>query len=282
MPDTLPAPPDPDAVLIDSHAHLDFRPFDEDRDTVLEHAAAAGVAGIVNPGVDVASSRRALALAAAHPGVVRAAAGIHPMGSGGNVADALAALGDLADDPRVVAVGETGLDLFKKYHPLAEQRACFAGQLRLAAERRLPVIIHCREAFAETLAAVRAEGFSQLRGVLHCFSGRWQDAVGFLELGMHVGFAANLTYPRAAALREAAVRIPLDRLLVETDAPYLPPQKLRGQRNEPAFVRAAAVLLAALRRAPAAEIARATTRNALALFGGRPTPGATEAAEPGS
>jgi TatD DNase family protein len=266
MPENPLPPHEAGAALIDSHAHLDFRQFDEDRDAVLHRAAAEGVARILNPGVDVAASRRALALAAAHPGVVSAAAGMHPMASGGDSAEALAALAEVAENPEIVAVGETGLDLFKKYHPLAEQRACFAGQLRLAAERGLPVIVHCRDAFAEALEVFRGEGFTRVRGVMHCFSGGWRDAEPFLELGMHIGIANNLTYPRSTALREAAARIPLDRLLVETDAPYLPPQKLRGRRNEPAFVRHAAGLLAALRREPLAEIARATSRNTLALF----------------
>lgn len=254
------------ATLIDTHAHLDFRQFDQDRDAVLAAAAAAGVACIVNPGVDPASTKRAIALARAHPGKVYAAAGIHPMCAGGDHASALAALAELARDETVVAVGETGLDLFKNYHPLAEQRAFFAAQLRLAVECELPVIIHCRDAFAETLETIRGEGLTTLDGVMHCFSGGPQDAEPFLELGLHVGFTNNITYPRAVEIREAAARLPLERIVVETDCPYLPPQKLRGKRCEPAHTASSAAMVAALRGVNLEEIARATTANARRLF----------------
>jgi len=252
--------------LVDSPAPIAFRQFDEDRASVLDRAAEAGLVRILNPGVDVPSTRRALALAAAHPGVVEAAAGIHPMAAKGDPTEAVAALKEAAAEPRVVAVGETGIDLFKKYHPLETQRAYFAAQLGLAQELDLPIIIHCRDAFPETFDVIRSEGIDRLRGVMHCFSGGPRDAEPFEELGMYFGIALNVTYPRAASLREAVARLPLDRLLVETDCPFLPPERKRGKRNEPAYVRQGAAMIAALKHVPEDTVARATTENAFRLF----------------
>jgi len=252
--------------LIDSHAHVDFRQFDDDREAVLARASEAGLVRILNPGVDVASTRRALALAAAHPGLIEAAAGIHPMAAKGDPTEAMAALKEIARDTRVVALGETGIDLFKKYNPIEDQRAYFAAHLGLARDFELPIIIHCRDAFAEVLEVIRGEGIRELRGVMHCYSGGRRDAEPFLELGLHFGIALNVTYPRAADLRDAVAHLPLDRLLVETDSPYLPPERKRGRRNEPAHVQQGARMIAALQQVSEETVARTTTENVFRLF----------------
>jgi TatD DNase family protein len=259
---------EPGIQLIDSHAHVDFPTLDRDRAEVVERARTQGVVGVVNPGVGPDSSRRALALAETYPGFVHAAVGLHPMNAGGDQRRALADLADLVGNPSVVAVGETGIDCFKKYHPVAEQRACFAAQLALALSWKLPIIIHCRDAFREVEEVFRAEGLDQVHGVMHCFSGTAADAEPFLERGMFLGIAGNVTYPRATALRDAVGHLPLDRLVVETDCPYLPPQKHRGERNEPGYVRATAEMVAALKGMSLADVARTTTENVRRLFPG--------------
>ena len=253
-------------MLVDSHAHLDFGHFDSDRNDVLDRAVEAGVVRIINPGVDPASSRRAVDLARDHPGVIFPAAGIHPMGARGRVDEAVQALAEVLDAPEIVALGETGLDLFKKYNPEADQRAFFAAQVDLARERDLPLILHCRDAFRETLEVLEAAGTESLRAVLHCFSGTWKDSRPFLDLGFYFGIANHVTYPGATGLRDAVVHLPLDRLMVETDSPYLPPKTLRGQRNEPAHVRFAAKEVAALKGVDLETVCLATTRNVHALF----------------
>ena len=252
--------------LVDTHIHLDFEGFDEDRDAVVDRARAAGIGRIVNPGIDVDSSRRAIALAARYPGIVYAAAGIHPMCASGDVEATLAAIRPLLGAPGVVAVGEGGLDLFKKYHPFPAQRAFFVAQVALAKEVGLPLIIHCRDAFAETLAVLDEIGTDGLTAVMHCFGGGAKDAVPFVERGLYVGFCNNITYPKAANLREAAREIPLSHLVVETDGPYLAPQKHRGERNESAYVVHAAAQIAIERGLTLAAVAEATTRNAERLF----------------
>jgi len=253
-------------LLVDSHAHLDFDNFDSDRDEVLQRAAGAGVVRIVNPGVDAASSRRAVALARAHPGVVFPAAGIHPMKARGRVGEAVKALARVLDAPEIVALGEIGLDLYRMYNPVAHQRAFFAAQVDLARDRDLPIILHCRDAFRETLEVLEKAGAKELRAVLHCFSGTWEDAKPFLDLGYYFGIANHVTYPGAKDLRDAVAHLPLDRLMVETDSPYLPPKTLRGRRNEPAHVRFAAEEVAALKGVDVKTVCHETTQNVYSLF----------------
>lgn len=254
-------------MLIDTHCHLDFDGFDDDRAEVVARAREAGVGRIVNPGIDVESSRRAIALTKAFPGVVFAACGIHPMCATGDVDRTLDEIRPLLDEPGVVAVGEGGLDLFKKYQPFPDQRAFFAAQARLAKSVGLPLIIHCRDAFDETLDVLDEVGTDGFRGVMHCFGGGAKDAEPFIERGLYVGFCNNITYPKATALREAAAAVPLERILVETDAPYLAPQKQRGKRNESSYVTHAAEQVAIARGMTLAAVAEATTENAERLFG---------------
>jgi len=245
--------------VIDTHAHLTSL---EDADEAVERAAEAGVTRILTVGTSVDDCRRALALAERHEGVF-AILGIHPHDAGTATADDLAALRELHAHPKAVAVGETGLDWFRDYAPEDAQRRLFAAELELAAELGRPVVIHTRAADDDTLAAL-AEHAGTV--VLHCFSAPHMLPTA-LERGWYVSFAGNLTYKNATDLRVAASQVPLDRLLVETDCPYLAPQPVRGKRNEPAYV---VHTLAALAKATSSEEAAlrpAIDRNADECFG---------------
>jgi len=252
--------------LADSHAHLDLPELAPDREAVLRRAREAGVALIVNVGIGLENSRQALATARKYPGVF-ATIGIHPHGAGTLRREDLEALTHLAPDPKVVAVGEIGLDFYRRRAPEAVQEHWFREQLAWACELQKIVVIHTREATQATLRILR-ESRRQLRGgVMHCFGGSLEEARAFLELGMFISFSGTLTYPKAGALREVAAKLPLDRLLVETDSPYLPPQPWRGKRNEPAYVTATAGQLATLHGLSLEETAERTWRNTLTAFG---------------
>lgn len=252
-------------MLIDTHCHLDYAQFDADRAAVLQRAGAAGISAIIIPGTDLESSHRAVALAEAHAGVF-AAVGVHPTSTGNWSENDGAVLRDLLTCPKVVAVGEIGIDLYWKDVPLAVQQRALRAQLDLAAEFGKPVIIHDRDAHAEVLAVLRAQT-PPAGAVLHAFSGDQALAEAALELGFYLGVDGPLTYKKNDALRAIFAAVPLERVLIETDAPYLTPQAHRGQRNEPAYVRYVAEKLAEIRRLPLAEVAQATTANAKRLFG---------------
>jgi TatD DNase family protein len=248
--------------LLDSHAHLDDPRFEGELDSVLARAREAGVERLVTIGTDVASSRRARDIAASREGVWFSP-GIHP-----HEADApgdVDALRELARHPKCVAVGETGLDYFKNFASRDGQKALFARHLEIAREADRPVSIHCRDAHPDCVAILRAH--APLRGVIHCFTGSAQDAEAYLALNFMISIAGPVTYPNAKALREAVASIPLESLMVETDCPLLAPQKHRGQRNEPAYVRYTASEIANVKGTGLAEVAEATTRNARRLFG---------------
>ena len=246
--------------MTDAHAHLDA--CDEPAATLVERAHEAGVTRIVTIGTGIESCRAALAIADAHEGVF-AALGIDPHQSGTSEAGRLDELRELLAHPKAVAVGETGLDTVRRYATPVEQRRLLDAQLELAEERGLPVVIHNREADEETAAAL--EPFSGTV-VLHCFSSP-ELAPLAVERGYYVSFAGNATYPKTAALREAATVIPSDRILVETDSPYLAPQPVRGRRNEPGNVVHTIAALAEARGETFAELAAATHANAAAAFG---------------
>jgi TatD DNase family protein len=259
--------------LIDTHAHLDFRQFDADRQAVLERASAAGVAKILTVGTDVASSRRAVALAAKHDSVY-AAVGMHPHDAKSLSGKALAELRTLARQPRVVAVGEIGLDFYRDRSPRDMQRKAFQAQLAWSAKLGKPVIIHDREAHSEVMAILEswAEGLkgSPLEGrlgVLHTFSGDSSMAEQAIELGFYLSISGPVTYKNAGRLAEVVRHAPLGRLLVETDCPFLTPHPYRGRRNEPAYVRLVAERIATLRGIAFEDLAKATTANAERLFG---------------
>jgi TatD DNase family protein len=257
-------------MFVDSHAHIDGEEFDADREEVLARAREAGVRAILNVGTGDphgGNFERAVALAEKHEGVY-AAVGVHPHDAKLYTEAAERLLLEFVRGGRVVAVGEMGLDYHYDNSPREVQREVFARQLRLAREEGLPVIIHSRDADEETLEILRAECAGAARGgVMHCFGGGPALAEGALSLGFYISFAGNVTFKKAGALREVALTVPLERLLVETDCPYLAPVPHRGRRNEPAYVAATARFLAELRGVSAEELGRATSENFSRLFG---------------
>jgi TatD DNase family protein len=256
--------------LIDTHAHLDAEQFDADREEVLARAAQSGVEQIVCPALSAASSRAVVRLAEAHE-AVHAAVGIQPNSAGEAGEGDLDRVEELIAHRRVVAVGETGLDRYWDLTPIEVQREYFERHLRLAQAHDLPVVIHCREAEADVLSMLREAVLrSPLAGVIHAFSGDSAFAEECLELGLHIGFAGQVTYTnrKFRPLRRAATVVPDDRILIETDSPYLVPHPLRGKqkRNEPAQVIHTAECLAELRGQTLEELAGHTTANARRLF----------------
>ncbi|MCL6512614.1 MAG: TatD family hydrolase [Anaerolineae bacterium] len=254
-----------DWQLFDTHCHLDVPAFDDDRDAVLARARAAGVVRLLNPAYDLASSRRAIALAEAHADLV-AAVGIHPNDAAGFGESHLAELRALASAPSVVAIGEIGLDYHWQIVPREEQARAFVAQLGLARELDLPVIVHCREAYDDALELLRDHGRGLPGLVMHAFSGRMEHLRAALALGFYIGIGGPVTYPNAHALRAVVEAAPLDRIVIETDSPYLAPQPHRGRRNEPAYVATVAQKIAELRGRSASDIARITTDNGRRLF----------------
>jgi TatD DNase family protein len=255
-------------AFLDSHAHLDFEAFAGEVDAVLDRARQAGLVGVVAVGAGdgLDGNERAVALARRHADV-HAAVGLHPHDARRFDPDALGRIRRLAGDDRVVAVGEIGLDYHYDRSPREVQREAFAAQLRLAGELRLPVVIHTREAEEDTLAILREHAPSRAGGVLHCFSGSERLARDALALGLHVSFSGILTFPRTEALRRIARdTVPIERTLVETDAPFLAPVPHRGRRCEPAWVVHTGARLAEIHGLAPADVARITTRNARRLF----------------
>lgn len=253
--------------LIDTHTHLDFPQFDDDRERVIERAAIAGVKAIINVGADLASSQAAVALAEAYPQVY-AAVGVHPHDAKIMTREMLEELRALASHPKVVAVGEIGLDFYRDLSPRDQQRQAFKQQLALASEVEKPVIIHDREAHKEVMAILRrwVEGHHQSTGVLHCFSGDLAMAQEAIKMGFYISMAGPVTFQNARRLRELVRQLPLEKLLVETDCPYLTPHPHRGKRNEPAYVRFVAQEVAHINGLTLEEVARVTSDNARALF----------------
>jgi len=252
--------------LADTHAHLDLPELEPDQDAVLHRAREAGVELIINVGIGLENSRLALATARKYPGL-RATIGIHPHAAESLKDGDLEALTPLAADPLVVAVGEIGLDFYRRRSPEELQKYWFRQQLEWAGALQKIVVIHTREATAATLHILQDSRSQLPGGVMHCFGGSWQEARDFLDLGFYLSFAGPLTYPKAGALREVAGKVPLDRILIETDCPYLTPQPWRGKRNEPAYVVATARQLAEVRGLTLEEVARATWENSLRAFG---------------
>lgn len=254
--------------LIDTHAHLDDERFRDDLPAVLERARANGVQRIVTVGTTAQSSRRALQLANQHA-ILAAAVGIQPNHVAAEPADAWDAVVRLSTEQGVVAIGETGLDRHWHFTPFEQQQDFFLRHLALARSRQRPLVIHCRDAEADVLRLLRQEydRHGPIRGVMHSFTGDAATAEACLAMGLYLSFAGMVTYKSAAALRDVAARVPEDRLLVETDSPYLAPVPMRGQRNEPAFVSHTAACLAAVRGVEVARLAEVTTRNACRLFG---------------
>ncbi|MBI4269320.1 MAG: TatD family hydrolase [Candidatus Rokubacteria bacterium] len=251
--------------LFDTHAHLHFPEYAADLPGVLARARAAGVRRMLTIGTDVETSRAAVALAGREPDVW-AAVGIHPHDAASADDTALAELERLAGVARVVAIGETGLDFFRDLSPREAQARAFRAQLALARRLGKPVVVHCRDAHAETLAILAEARVGDTGGIMHCFSGDLDVARRCLDLGLLISLAGPVTYPKARALPDVARAVPADRLVIETDCPFLPPQPHRGKRNEPAYLTITAACVAELRGEPLEALAARTTANARALL----------------
>jgi len=250
-------------MLIDSHAHLDFPEFDADRDGVIAAAKAKGVEFIVNVGSSLESSRNSVELARKYASIY-ATVGVHPHDADKFDAQTATAILKLAGEKKVVAIGEIGLDFYKNYSGRENQIALFKALLKAAKDLRLPVVIHTREAQVETLDIIKE--FMPLRAVVHCFSGNEKFLDKCLDLGFFVSFTCNITYKKAQNLRDIVKLIPIDRLMLETDCPYLSPEGFRGKRNDPSFVKMLAEGVAQLRGITFEEVANVTTANVRKFF----------------
>jgi TatD DNase family protein len=252
--------------LCDTHAHINGPEFEADRDEVLRRACEAGLAFIVDVGTDAATSAASIALAQATPRVY-ATVGVHPHEAARHTDEELEGLLALHRSPKVVALGEMGLDYFYDHSPRPRQRQVFSIQVELALREARPVVIHCRDAM-DDLLGILCKDFPRFpAGVFHCYAGDYTQAVTILDQGMSLSFGGPLTFKKNDALRELVGRLPLERILLETDCPYLTPVPHRGKRNEPAHVALVAAELARIRSTTAEEIGRVTTANARTLFG---------------
>ena len=261
-------------MLVDSHAHLEMEQFDADRAAVLQRAQDAGVETIVaiGSGTGPGSLDCGIRLAEQHD-FIYATIGIHPHEAKLATASDFDELQNLAQRPKVIAWGEIGLDYFYDHSPRDIQKRVFLRQLQLARAARLPIVVHCRpsegsdNAWEDCLGLLSDHWVSAgLAGILHCFTGTWDHARRALDMGFMISFAGNITFPKAQPIRDAAQTVPLDRILIETDSPFLAPVPHRGKRNEPAFVKEVAGKLGELRGLPSEEIAAQTTRNFYRFF----------------
>ena len=252
--------------FIDTHCHLDVAPLSASVDAVLARAQAAGVRSCISIGTTVEASRANVALAQRYP-MVRAAVGVHPHEADTVTDETFAAIDALAAEPRVAAIGEVGLDFYRQHAAPEAQVRALTGFVQLALRRNLPLLIHCREAYEPLLQLLRQQARTPIPGLIHCASGPPEFIEGALALGLHVSFAGNVTFPNAKALRALVPLVPDDRLLLETDAPFLAPQPVRGQPNEPAYVAHTAACVAELRGVSPDSLGALTSRNARRLFG---------------
>ena len=252
-------------MLVDSHAHLEMKDFDKDRQATLNRALEGGITHIVTIGTDLPTSLKALELANTYD-FVFSSVGYHPHHATDIDQHLLRELEGLVSEPKVVAWGEIGLDFYRRYSPPDMQVEAFRQQLDMAADLDLPVIIHDREAHAELLEILRQKTRGKDKGVIHCFSGDYDMAMALIEMGYHISIPGTVTYKKALQVHEVATRIPLERLLVETDAPFLAPVPHRGKRNEPLFVTYTAQKIAELRKMDFQELALQTSENAKRVF----------------
>ncbi|MFH1082294.1 MAG: TatD family hydrolase [Pseudomonadota bacterium] len=253
-------------MLIDSHAHLDMNDFEKDRDELLERAITGGIVHIISIGIDLNSSAETLKLAAKYA-YVSASVGYHPHNADECKPSDLDRLAEMASESEVVAWGEIGLDFYRGYSAPEKQSEVFQRQLGMADDLGMPVIIHDREAHKEVYATLKKMGKGERKGVIHCFSGDTDLAEAFIQLGYFISVPGTVTYKNASHIKAVAASIPLDRMLVETDAPFLSPVPKRGKRNEPVNVTFTAREIARLRNITFEEVALQTTKNARILFG---------------
>lgn len=250
-------------MLIDTHCHLDFPPFDPDRDAVIQRAKEAGIAYFINIGSTLESSVASCELAQKH-GEVYASVGVHPHDASTFDLQVGNKLKSLARDNKVVAIGETGLDYYRNLSSQDNQKQAFTHQIKLAKELNLPVVVHCRQAEEETLQILKAA--LPLEAVVHCFSGDESFLKKCLDCGFFISYTCNITYKKASTLRDMVKLTPLDKLMLETDAPYLSPEGFRGQRNEPLQIKLLAAEVCRIKGVSFAEIADQTTQNAKDFF----------------
>lgn len=250
--------------MIDSHCHLDAEQYDEDRDAVIERARNAGVSTVVVPGTDLASSEKAVALSqGAHPIPLHATVGVHPHGAK-DYLDALPRLRGLAAS--AVAIGETGLDFHYTFSPAEVQCESLRAHVRLARELGLPLVLHCREAEPALLQILEEERAGECGGVVHCYTGTMETAMRVLDMGLYLGFTGIVTFKNAAPLRDILARVPLERILLETDGPYLAPIPHRGKRNEPSFLPRIAEAVAEVKQIAVSEMTEIAAENTRRLF----------------
>lgn len=259
------------ALMIDTHCHLNFDSYDEDRAEVIQRAAKAGVTRIIIPAVDIATTNEAVALAADHAGIF-AASGVHPNSTADFDTDTLAEIEQLAQSAKIIAIGEIGLDYYWDKSPKAKQIAAFEAQLELAAKLQLPVIIHNRDASEDVIPVLEAwaktlpESLKERPGVLHSVSAPPAIAERALTAGFYLGFTGPITFGKAEETRTIARNAPLNRILVETDAPFLTPHPYRGKRNEPGYIPHIVERLASVKGISPDAMAHITTENAVRLF----------------
>lgn len=255
-------------TLVDTHVHLHFPEFQPDFDQVIHRAQEAGVQYFINVGTDLASSRECIALAERFD-FVYAAVGIHPHDAAKATPEDMCHLAGLAKHPKVVAIGEVGLDFYRNHSPAEVQKKILVQFFEIAKQAGLPLILHIREAYEDMITLLETHFKPPVRAVSHCFSGTPQVMERLVSLGLFISFAGPISYKKNDALREAARACPEDRILVETDAPFLAPQAYRGQRNESAYLAETARVIAEVRGVSLETFSAATSRNAEALFGRR-------------
>jgi TatD DNase family protein len=254
-------------MLIDSHAHIQGKEYAGEAADVIARARAAGVEKIIAVGGagDMSSNTEAVALADSFPNIY-ATVGMHPHDAKDVGADELRALRELTSHPKVIAVGETGLDYYYNHSPHEVQRRVFAQFIGMARETGLPIVVHERDAAQEAAELLRSEGARELHGVIHCFTGNYEAACDYLDLGFYLSFTGIITFKNGEPLRDVVRKVPLERMLVETDSPFLTPVPHRGKRNEPAFVRLVAETVAKVKGIPLEEVAERTSQNVQDLF----------------
>ena len=253
-------------MIIDSHAHLDDRRFDRDRDMIIKKLQDNGIELAINIGADLKTSIASVSLAEKYKNIY-AVVGIHPHSAKEMDDSTIEILRSFASREKVVAIGEIGLDFYRDLSPRDVQRKSFRDQLKLAKEVNLPVVIHSRDADQEVFDTLKQAQDGNLRGVLHCYSGSVELAMEFIKLGFYISLAGPVTFNNARVPKEVAKAVPLDKLLIETDSPYLTPEPYRGKRNEPIFTKYVAGTIADLRGISYQELAKATNRNTKELFG---------------
>ncbi|RJP59662.1 MAG: TatD family deoxyribonuclease [Deltaproteobacteria bacterium] len=252
-------------MLVDSHAHLDLPEFDDDRSEVIKRAKESGIDYILNIGINSESCSKAIKLADSYD-FIYASIGIHPHDAKDVDENTYAVLKSLANNKKVLAFGEIGLDFYRNLSPKGIQIKRFREQINLANELKLPVIIHNRDAHKETLKILKEEGAKNLGGIIHCFSGNYSMAKSCIDMGFYISIPGTITFPKAGELQEIVKKLPLSKIMIETDCPFLTPVPYRGKRNEPSFVRYVAEKIASLKDTSLEEVAEITSQNFRSLF----------------